>query len=54
MNDQTVAVTLSLMQNILGYLGTRPYSEVFQFIQSMQEQVAPQVATPQAAAPQEE
>ena len=36
MNDQDVTVKLSLMQGILGYLGTRPYGEVFQIIQEQQ------------------
>jgi hypothetical protein len=49
MNDQDVTVKLSLMHGILGYLGTRPYGEVFQIIQALQEQVSPQVAVPQEA-----
>jgi hypothetical protein len=44
MNDQNITVKLSLVQGILGYLGRRPYEEVFQIIQALQEQVAPQVA----------
>ena len=43
MNDQDVTVKLSLMNNIIGYLGTRPYGEVFQIISAIQEQAAPQV-----------
>ena len=38
MNDQDVTVKLSLMNNIIGYLGTRPYGEVFQIVQAIQEQ----------------
>ena len=43
MNDQDVTVKLSLMNNIIGYLGTRPYGEVFQIVQAIQEQVSPQL-----------
>ena len=46
MNDQDVTVKLSLMNNIIGYLGTRPYGEVFQIVQAIQEQVAPQLKMP--------
>ena len=45
MNDQDVTVKLSLMNNIIGYLGTRPYGELFQIVQAIQEQVAPQLKT---------
>jgi hypothetical protein len=48
MNDQNITVKLSLVQGILGYLGRRPYEEVFQIIQALQEQVAPQIAPPAA------
>lgn len=51
MNDQDVTVKLSLMNNIIGYLGTRPYGEVFQIVQAIQEQVAPQLqVAPEAKA----
>lgn len=35
---------------IIGYLGTRPYQEVFQLIQAMQDAAKP----PEAEAPQSE
>ena len=52
MNDQKVEVTLSLVNGILSYLGTRPYQESFQLIQALQEQVIPQLPMPTAAQPE--
>jgi hypothetical protein len=58
MNDQKIELNLSLVNGILQYLGTRPYGEVFQLVQAIQAQAAPQVtpveeaelqAEPQAA-----
>jgi hypothetical protein len=43
MNDQKVEVSLSLMNGILQYLGTRPYQEVFQVIGAIHDQVQPQI-----------
>jgi hypothetical protein len=43
MNDQTITLTLPLLNGVMQYLGTRPYSEVFQLVQVIQEQAAPQV-----------
>ena len=48
MNDQNITLKLSLVNALLGYLGTRPYGEVFQIVQELQAQVAPQVQTPKA------
>ena len=48
MNEE-VKVSLQLVNGILQYLGTKPYGEVFQIIQALQEQVSPQVAVPQEA-----
>ena len=53
MNDQDLTLKLSLVNAVLGYLGTRPYGEVFQIIQEIHAQVAPQVQVPQPAAAQE-
>jgi hypothetical protein len=50
MNDQTINLTLPLVNGVLQYLGTRPYSEVFQLVQAIQEQAAPQVKQPEAQA----
>jgi hypothetical protein len=49
MNDQDVSLKISLVNGILNYLGTRPYVEVFQLIQELQAQVAPQVQAPKVA-----
>jgi hypothetical protein len=43
MNDQKIELNLSLINAILQYLGTRPYGEVFQLVQAIQAQAAPQV-----------
>ena len=43
MNDQPINLNLSLVNGILQYLGTRPYGEVFQLVQAIQAQAAPQV-----------
>ena len=51
MSDQTITLTVPLLNGVMQYLGTRPYSEVFQLVQAIQEQAAPQV---KAAAPQVE
>ena len=42
MNEQ-INLTTPLVNGILQYLGTRPYGEVFQLVQAIQEQAAPQV-----------
>lgn len=47
-NDTPITLTLGLVNGLLGYLGTRPFAEVHQIIQAIQEQAAPQVPVPQA------
>ena len=42
MNEQ-ITLTVPLVNGILQYLGTRPYGEVFQLVQAIQEQAAAQV-----------
>ena len=49
MQDQDVTLKLSLINGVLQYLGTRPYGEVFQIVQEIQAQAAPQVKTPKPA-----
>lgn len=49
MNDQKIELSLSLINGILQYLGTKPYQETFQLIQAVQEQAIPQMPVPQAA-----
>ena len=50
MEDIKIELKLSLINGVLGYLGTRPYGEVFQLVQAIQEQAGPQVPV---QAPQE-
>jgi hypothetical protein len=50
MNDKTeIKLTLGLVNGILQYLGTRPYSEVFPLIAEIQSQATPQVPMPDVA-----
>jgi len=51
MSEQNITLTLSLLNGVMQYLGTRPYGEVFQLVQAIQEQAGPQVksAEPEAA-----
>ena len=42
-----ITISIELANAILGYLGTRPYGEVFQLIQAMQA-AAPKAETPEA------
>lgn len=50
MNDTKIELTLGLVNAVLGYLGTRPYGEVFQIVQEIQLQAIPQVPTPDPSA----
>lgn len=47
MNDTKIALTLPLVNAVLQYLGTRPYQEVFQLVQAIQEQATPQLPMPE-------
>jgi hypothetical protein len=47
MDDKKIELTLNLVNGILNYLGTRPYGEVFQLVQAIQEQAIPQVPMPE-------
>lgn len=47
--DTKIELTLGLVNGILGYLGTRPYGEVFQIVQEIQAQAIPQIPTPNPA-----
>jgi hypothetical protein len=55
MSEQNITLTLSLLNGVMQYLGTRPYGEVFQLVQAIQEQAGPQVKatepTPEPEAP---
>jgi hypothetical protein len=48
MSEKSITLTVPLINGILQYLGTRPYGEVFQLVQAVQEQAAPQVKKPDA------
>ena len=43
MNEQNINVSLSLVNTLFQYLGTRPYQEVFMLIDKLQSEVAPQL-----------
>jgi hypothetical protein len=43
MNDQKIELSLSLVNAVLQYLGTRPYADIYQLVQAIQAQAAPQV-----------
>lgn len=47
MNDQKIELSLSLINGIMQYLGTRPYQEVFPLISAIQEQATPQIKVPE-------
>jgi hypothetical protein len=53
MNEQNISLSLGLVNGILQYLGTRPYAEVTNLIQAIQEQAIPQVQVPKEAMPEE-
>lgn len=46
MKDQKVEVSLSLVNGILQYLGSRPFVEVADLIMAIREQVTPQIQVP--------
>jgi len=48
MNDE-VKVSLQLVNGVLGYLGTRPYGEVFQLVNAIHAEVQPQIPMPEMA-----
>jgi hypothetical protein len=43
MNEQTITLSLPLVNAVMQYLGTRPYGEVFQLMHAIQAQAVPQV-----------
>lgn len=51
MNEQNITLTVPLLNGVLQYLGTRPYGEVFQLVQAIQEQAIPQIKVPEVAEP---
>jgi hypothetical protein len=51
MNEQSITLSLNLVNGVLQYLGTRPYGEVFPLVQAIQEQAIPQIKVPEVAEP---
>ncbi len=41
MDGKTIILPIDLANLIIGYLGTRPYQEVYQLIQAMQDAAKP-------------
>ena len=53
MEDKKIELSLSLVNGVLQYLGTRPYQEVYQLIDGMKEAAKPPM-TPLQEVPTEE
>ena len=53
MSDQKIELSLSLINAVLQYLGSRPYGEVFQLVNAIHEQATPQIQVPTAPATDE-
>ena len=50
MNDKNeIKLTLPLVNAILQYLGSRPYTEVYPLVAEIQAQATPQVPVPEVA-----
>ena len=41
-----MTVSTQLLNNIMGYLGTRPYQEVFQLVEALQAEAKAQTQAP--------
>ena len=48
---EKLTLSTQLVNQILGYLATRPYQESASLIQAIQEQAIPQMPMPEAAQP---
>jgi hypothetical protein len=44
MSDEKMTMTIELVNQVLGYLGKRPYDEVFQLIEKIQSEYRVSVA----------
>jgi hypothetical protein len=44
MNDSEIKLSTTLVNSILQYLATKPFQEVFQFIEAIQKEGNPQLA----------
>ena len=48
MDEKTINLPLNLVNSLLQYMGTKPYGEVYQLVQALQQVAAPQLTeTPQ-------
>ena len=45
-----ITLSINLVNQIMGYLGTRPYQEVFQIVEAMQAEAKAQAPSPDATA----
>jgi hypothetical protein len=41
-----ITLTIGLVNQVMGYLGTRPYQEVFQIVEAMQKEAQAQTPAP--------
>ena len=39
----TITISVDVLNQVMGYLGTRPYQEVFQFITALQAEASGQI-----------
>jgi hypothetical protein len=46
---ESLQISTQLLNQIIGYLGTRPYQEVHQLVQALQQEAASQLPAPQAS-----
>ena len=51
MMEKTITLSMNLVNGVRQFLGTRPYGEVFQMVQAIQEQAIPQIKVPEVAEP---
>jgi len=45
--NENIKVSLQLLNNILAYMGTRPYTEVFQLVKAIQDEAQAQLQQPE-------
>jgi hypothetical protein len=48
---QNVTLSVQTLNMVMGYLGTKPYQEVFQIIEAVQKEVAAQQTAPASSPP---